>query len=241
MDSLNLPVKLKARLEDFTGRMKDVYGGSLISVILYGSASSGEFTERYSNVNVIVVLDDTSLESLSKAHSIVNSPRFGMISPVFFTEEYIVSSLDVFPIEFLDIIENHKILYGKDTVKALKVDNKNLRFQCEQELKSKLINIKKRYLTIKNKRDMENLLFKTFTSTLHIMRNLLRLKGCRSPYPKEDILSESEKAFQVDTTILSKILWAKNKRMALTRKDVDSLLAGFVKELEALSSATDRL
>ncbi len=241
MDSLNLPVKLKARLEDFTGRMKDVYGGSLISVILYGSASSGEFTERYSNVNVIVVLDDTSLESLSKAHSIVNSPRFGMISPVFFTEEYIVSSLDVFPIEFLDIIENHKILYGKDTVKAFKVDNKNLRFQCEQELKSKLISIKNRYLTVKNKRDLQNLLFKTFTSTLHIMRNLLRLKGRRSPYLKEEILSESEKAFGVDTTILSKILWAKNKRMALTRKDVDSLLAGFVKELEALSSATDRL
>lgn len=241
MDSLKLSVKLKTSLEDFTERMKDVYGGSLVSVVLYGSATGGEFTEKYSNVNVIVVLTDTSLENLSKAHSIVNSPRFGIISPVFFTEEYIVSSLDVFPIEFLDIIENHVILYGKDVVKALKVDNKNLRFQCEQELKSKLINIKKRYLAIKNKRDMESLLFKTFTSTLHIMRHLLRLKGCRSPYLKEDILSESEKAFGIDATIFSKILWARNKKMALTYKDVDSLLAGFVKELEALSSATDRL
>jgi hypothetical protein len=241
MDSLKLPVKLKAGLKDFTERMKDIYDGSLISVILYGSAASGEFIEKYSNVNVIVVLDDTSLGNLSKAHSIVSSPQFGMISPIFFTEEYIVSSLDVFPIEFLDIIENHMILYGKDVVKALKVDNKNLRFQCEQELKSKLINIKKRYLTIKNKRDMESLLFRTFTSVLHIMRNLLRLKGCRSPYLKEEVLSESEKTFGVDTTIFSKILWAKNKKMALTCKDADSLLAELVKELEALSSATDRL
>ena len=69
MDSLKLPVKLKTSLEDFTERMKDVYGGSLISVVLYGSATGGEFTEKYSNVNVIVVLTDTSLENLSKAHS----------------------------------------------------------------------------------------------------------------------------------------------------------------------------
>jgi hypothetical protein len=164
-----------------------------------------------------------------------------MISPVFFTEEYINSSLDVFPIEFLDITENYSVLYGRDLVKSLKVDNRNLRFQCEHELKSKLINIKKLYLSTKDKAELENLLFKTFTSSLHIMRNLLRLKGIHPPYLKEEILNAAERALGVDTVILSKILWAKNKKMPLTRKDVDALLAGFIKELESIVSVVDKL
>jgi hypothetical protein len=73
------------------------------------------------------------------------------------------------------------------------------------------------------------------------MRNLLRLKGRRSPYPNEEILIESEKAFGADVTVLSKILWAKKKKMPLTHEDVEALLAGLVRELEALSSAADRL
>lgn len=241
MDGLNLPAELKGRLENFTERLKDLYRDALVSVVLYGSASSGEFTKRYSNVNVMVVLDDTSLANLSRAYSIINSRQFSMISPVFFTEDYIKSSLDVFPIEFLDITENYAILYGRDLVKDLKVDNKNLRFQCEQELKAKLINIKKLYLSTKDKRGLENLLFRTFTSSLHIMRNLLRLKGVRPPYLKEEILNASEKALGVDTTILSKILWAKNKKMPLTHKDVDTLLAGLAKELESIVSVVDKL
>lgn len=241
MDGSNLPAELRTRLENFTARLKDLYKDALISVVLYGSASSGEFAKKYSNVNVMVVLDDTSLPNLSKAYPIVGSGRFGMISPVFFTEEYIKSSLDVFPIEFLDITENYSILHGKDIVKDLKVDGKNLRFQCEQELKSKLINIKKLYLSTKNKRDLENLLFKTFTSSLHIMRNILRLKGVHPPYLKEEILNASEKTLGIDTTILSEILWAKNKKMPLSRKDVDALLAGLVKELESIVSVVDKL
>jgi len=235
-------VKLKANLDDFIARLKDVYRDALASVVLYGSASSGEFTEARSNVNLMVVLDDTSLASLSRACPVVNSRKFSAIKAVFFTEEHIRSSLDVFPIEFLDIAENHTILYGKDVVSGLKIDDRNLRFQCEQELKSKLINIKKHYLAAKGKRDLENLLFKTFTSVLHIMRNLLRLKGCRPvPYLKDEILSESEKTFGIDTAILNKILWAKNKKMSLTHKDVYALLDGFVKELEALASIAGKL
>lgn len=241
MNDLKLPAKLTNTLEEFVAELKNVYADGLVAAILYGSAASGEFAEKYSNVNVLVVLSDTGLTNLSKASTIVSSSKFKMIKPVFFTEEYIKSSLDVFPIEFLDIKENYSVLCGKDVIRALTVDIKNLRFQCEQELKSKLINIKKNYLLIKNKKDLESLLFKTFTSTIHIMRNLLRLKGQQPPYIKERVLSAAEKTFGVDTTILSKILWAKNKKMALTHTDIDTLLTGFVKELETMSSAVDKL
>jgi len=238
---LKLPVKVKAALDDYIVGLRATYTKDLVSVILYGSASSGEFTDRYSNVNVMVVLKETSLPNLSRAHPLVSSKKFSMISPVFFTEEYIFSSLDVFPIEFLDIVENYTVLYGKDIMSGIKVDSRNLRFQCEHELKSKLINIKRRYLISNKQKELENLLFTTFTSTLHIMRNMLRLKGINPPYMKEAILSEYEIVFGRDIKTLSKILWAKNKKMALTYRDIDALLVGFVAELEIIASAVDKL
>ena len=241
MDELKLPAKFKAALNGYVRGLKAIYNNGLVSVVLYGSASSGEFTEKYSNINLMVILDDTGLSNLSKAYPLVRSKKFDIITPVFLTEEYIRTSLDVFPIEFLDIIENHTLLYGRDVISGLNVEGRNLRFQCEQELKSKMINIKKRYIKAGSRSDLEDLLFTTFTSTLHIMRNMLRLKGVRPPYLKDAVLDEYERYFGMDATLLREILWAKNKKMALTAKDIDALLAGFVSELELVSYAADKL
>jgi len=241
MDELKLTQKAMSVLEDFVKKLRQIYKDGLVSVVLYGSASSGEFAEKHSNINLMVVLADTTLPSLAKAHGLVNSARFRAIQPIFFTEDYIKSSLDIFPIEFLDIAENHTVLYGKDVVKDLRVDTRNLRFQCEQELKSRLLNVKKQYLLAKNRAEMERLLFKTFTSILHILRNVLRLKGRQPPYLKEEILSQIGKEFGVDTHVFDEILWAKNKSMPLSHKDIDALLAGLAGELEDVVAAVDKM
>ena len=122
-------------------RARDIYRDELVSIILYGSAASGEFSARHSNVNIAVILRDTSLANLSRIAPLLNKYKFRPLKVIFFTEIYIKNSADVFPIEFLDIKENHKILYGSDLLAGLKIDIKNLRFQCEQELKSKILSV----------------------------------------------------------------------------------------------------
>ena len=241
MESLKLPQKENLLLEDYIGRLRKIYGDDLVSATLYGSAASGEFTEKRSNINLLIVLKATDIKTLSKACNIVSLPRFRDISPVFFTEDYIRTSTDVFPIEFLDMKENYSVLYGRDVLGGLRIDTRNLRFQCEQELKSKLITVKRQYLSACGRQELENLLFRTFTSCLHIMRNLLRIKGKEPPYLKSRILSDIEREFSVDTTVLTEILWAKAKKMQLTHSDVDALFAGFVKELEAIVGIVDKL
>jgi predicted nucleotidyltransferase len=241
MKELRLPRTVEKALARYTRKLQALYKKNLISVTLYGSAASGEFIDSRSNINLLVVLTDTGLATLARARSLVNAARFRMIHPVFFTEEYIKSSLDVFPIEFLDMKENRFVLYGKDVVSAITIDTKNLRFQCELELKSKLVNIKGHYLAADDRKSHEQLLFRTLTSALHIMRNILRLKGVEPPYRKAEILSEVERCCGVDTTVFSEILWAKSKNMTLTRKEIDALLTGMVRELEAIARVVDTL
>ena len=228
-------------LDNFAQELHKIYTDDLISVILYGSASSGEFVPRHSDLNILVVLKNDSPENLKKCSDIVNNWRFRNIRPVFFTQSYISSSNDVFPIEFLDMKENYKVLSGKDVLKDLSIDTKNLRFQCEQELRVKLFSLKQLYLH--KSRDipaLKHLLFKTSTSVMHILRNVLRVKGIQPPYLKNDILKLCAKEFEFDMTVWEKILAAKNKEIKLGVRELELSFVAFVKDLENIVAVVDR-
>ncbi|MEK6727083.1 MAG: hypothetical protein AABY28_00205 [Candidatus Omnitrophota bacterium] len=240
MEELNIPEKLKNNLQSFIQGLKDVFGDDLISLILYGSAASGEFVNRHSNLNLLVLLKSAELRDLKKASGLVG--RYRMVNPLFLTESYIASSTDTFPVEFLDMQENYLVLYGKDALKGIIVETKNLRFQCEQELKSKLINLRQLYLLMnKDKLALRNLLFKSFNSILHILRNVLRLSGKGVPYKKEDVLKGLVSEFNIDIDIWGKIFSAKKSEIKLSRHDIEPLFVNFVRELEKIVQVVDRL
>lgn len=240
MEELNIPEKLKNNLKSFIQGLKDVFREDLISLILYGSAASGEFVDKHSNLNLLVLLKSTELRDLKKASGIIG--KYRMINPLFLTESYIASSTDTFPVEFLDMQENYSVLYGKDALKGIVVETKNLRFQCEQELKSKLINLQQLYLLInKDKTALYNLLLKSFTSILHILRNVLRLKGKPVPYKKEEILKEIIPEFKIDIDIWGKILSAKKSEIKLSKHDIEPLFVNFVRELKKIVDVVDRI
>ncbi len=56
----------------------------------------------------------------------LSSPKQEKHLPLFLTEEQINSSTDIFPIEFLDMQENYTVIYGKDVLRDISVDIKNL-------------------------------------------------------------------------------------------------------------------
>lgn len=240
MKELNVPEKIKNMIQDFLNRLKALYGEDLISLVLYGSAASGEFVNKYSNLNFLIVLKSTDPEILKKATILVS--KFPQFSPLFFTERYIAESTDVFPIEFLDLKENNILLYGKDVLSGIEIDTRNLRFQCEQELKVKLISLRNAYVKINNDGPaLRAMLFRSATSILHILRNILRLKGRQPVYKKEDILKEVAKEFQIDITLLGNILAAKNNKVKLNDRDTEVLFGAFLRELEKIVEAVDRL
>ncbi len=241
MSGLNLTQRTKGIIDDFIHRLREVYRGELVSVILYGSAASGEFIEKHSNINLLIVLDNVSLDNLKKISSALNKNKFQALRPLFFSEDYIKNSLDVFPIEFLDMKENYVLLYGKDVLSGLEIDIKNLKAQCEQELKAKLINLKSIYLKSKDKSFLRDLLFKSCTSILHILRNLVRLKGSSPSYLKKDVLEEIQRELLIDTGNFRKILDLKNKNLRLNYKTIESLFFALVGDLEKIVDLVDKL
>jgi predicted nucleotidyltransferase len=240
MNDLNLQEKVKNSIRDFIERLKALYQGELISVILYGSGASGEFADKGSNLNFLVVLKNTQLDTLKAASGLIRKfPRF---HPLFFTEHYIATSNDIFPIEFLDIKENYRLLHGKDVMRDINIDTRNLRFQCEQELKARLLGLRNAYLAFhKNKAAMQEVLSKAITSVLHISRNVLRLKGRTPAYKKEDIIKELEQEFKINAPVWGKALAVKNKTVKLNGRESEALFIDLFNEVEKIADIVDRL
>jgi len=240
MKNLRLPAKLNQEITTFVQSLKKIYQEDLLSVILYGSGASGEFVTNHSNLNILVLLKSTQLRLLKKASRVVKESK--NLTPLFLTKEYIISSTDIFPIEFLDMQENYTVLYGQDILKEIHVDLKNLRFQCEQELKVKLLNLKQLYLSLNNRPvDLKEPLFKSFTSILHILRNVLRLKGAQPHYQKEDLLKQVAEYFKIDIGYWEKILAAKLKKIKITKTEIEELFSVLVDNLERITQDVDAL
>ena len=240
MQKLDLPDKLVRMLDDLVDGLKSIYKEGLISVILYGSAASGEYAGGHSNLNITIILDDARLSNVVKASGLFRKRRFRIVRPVFFTEEYITASKDVFPLEFLDMKENHSVLYGKDALQGLEIDLKNLRFQCEQELKSKLINMKEAYLANQDPADLKRLLFRLSTSILHILRNLAKMKGRVPPYSRKDAVKYLAETFGNDMAVFGRILDAKRGGARLAGRDIKKLFVEFADSAEKIVAIVDK-
>ena len=104
----------RGRLTSLAASLREAYGPDLVSVTLYGSAARGDQVAG-SDLNVVVVLRDLSLESLERGAGAVRSwQTAGNRSLLFFSPEWIERSADVFPLEFSDMRQWHVVIEGSD-------------------------------------------------------------------------------------------------------------------------------
>ena len=63
-------------------------------------------------------------------------------APTMMSEEEVHNSADCFPIEFRDMKDRRKVLYGVDVIADVKIDGKFYRAQVEHELRAKLFRLR---------------------------------------------------------------------------------------------------
>lgn len=179
---------MEKELTAFVSALRDVLGDRLSSVVLYGSAARGAHVPGKSDVNLMVVLKEADLGVLAGAQKAVR--RFKAESdfnPVFWVEGEISPASDVFALEFTDIRENHKVLFGPDPLSGISVDPRHFRFQIEFELRAKLLRLREIWLETRGDRGaMEKFLFKAGSSFFLLFSAAGKLPGAK-PVPPESL------------------------------------------------------
>lgn len=130
-------------LHDLVRKLEDAFSGRLISVILYGSGATGDVDANFSDLNILCVLKQITPRELMESEPIMHWWRgLGQPSPLLMSEEEANNSADSFPIEFRDMLDHRKILYGMDVIAGIEVDPKFYRAQLEHELRAKLFRLR---------------------------------------------------------------------------------------------------
>jgi Nucleotidyltransferase domain len=126
-------------LGEFVQKLRAAAGENLTSVVLYGSAAEGEFHPEYSDYNLLCLVGDTSFASLNRIAGAVEWWRKKKHHPpLVMTAKELKDTADVFSIEFIDMKQRHRVLYGDDALRDLHVPMHLHRSQLEYELREKL-------------------------------------------------------------------------------------------------------
>ena len=243
MDLEKLQPEVKKKFVHYLETMLKAHGDNVLSVFIYGSAASGTYIKGISDINSAIVFRELKFPTLKKSLKIVSKGISASVSaPLFLTREYISSSLDVFPIEFMDMKENHILVYGEDILSGITVRGEHTRLFCEQQLKGKLVRIREAYLEVGlSRKGMVSLLKESLNSLIPVFRNLIRLKGEVPPADKTGIIKSLSAIFGLDGEMFLHIHRSSAKQEKIASGEEDGLTDSFISEVEKLSIAVDKL
>src|SRR5229473_1262753 len=126
---------MERELTELVDRLKKAHGGRLVSVMLYGSGAGADHSSKYSDLNILCILSEVTPRELGQSEPVFRWwKERGNPAPLLLSEHEFQTSTDCFPIEFHDIIRQHRLLDGKDLAGSLQVDNSFYRAQVEHEL-----------------------------------------------------------------------------------------------------------
>ena len=228
---------------DITTDYKDVYGDNLISIMLYGSATGKDYRPGKSDINFMIVLSEVGIEHLDKAFEIVKKWRKRNVAiPLFLTENYVETSTDVFPIEYLNFKSNYVPVYGKDILKDLSFKPEFIRLQCEREIKGKLLLLRQVYLETSGKRRaLKDVTSQSIRAFVAFFEALLHVKGLELPKEKLQIIRATAQAFDLDSSVFEKLLDVKEDKVKLSDQDMRRLFQAYLTEVRKLSKLVDAL
>jgi hypothetical protein len=229
-------------LDELVTQLKDAYGETLSSVVLYGSAVAGEHIARKSDYNILVILVSVPLDRLAQVGAVLRAwGNDGNPSPMMFTDAEWRSSADVFPMEYADILERHRVLFGPDPCDGITVVRSDLRLQVEQQALGKLLHLRRGAMAAGvDEKAQVSLLEASLSTLMVVFRGVARLHG-ETPAQDYTELSRSVAAKAgFDSGPFERVVRHVRGIAKLERGDAGRVLQAYLAAMERLVSYLDR-
>ena len=235
---------MQQAFNEFIQDLKAAHGDNLASVVLYGSAASGEFQPRKSDYNLLIALNKIAPADLRAAQAPLREwKRMGHPIPTYFTVTELRDAADVFPIEFHQMESSRLVLFGIDPLASLKISDENLRHQTEYELRSKLLQLRRHYIPASVDTDkLKTLMSESLSSFAALFRAVLILQGFEPPVTKREIVAMTAKKLSVDEKPFGMIFAIRdNDAPNLNEKQAHDLFADYLAQIERVIEFVDKV
>lgn len=230
-------------LDQLVAKLNKALGGNLVSVVLYGSAATGDHQEKFSDYNVLAILTKITPDELRAAEPVFKWWREqGSPSPLLLTEHELKTSTDCFAIEFHDIREHHRILHGPNLVDSLEIDRSFYRAQVECQLRTKLLRLRQKAGGIlSDKNALRQLLVDSVSTFCVLFRHALILDGVAAPVRKREIAEAAGRHFGIDAAPFLTLLELRGQKTKGKEIEPEPLLARYIIQIEKVIDAVDVL
>jgi predicted nucleotidyltransferase len=230
-------------LAEFVQKLRTAAGENLTSVILYGSAADGEFHADYSDVNLLCVVLDTSFASLSKLADVVEWWRKKKHHPpLVVTKRELKDTADVFSIEFIDMKQRHRILYGNDVLHDLNVPMHLHRSQLEYELREKLFLLRQHILLTGSE---EKVLWETMLNSLSsfttLFRHALIEMGDLERKHSREAVQELASRLNFDGSAFVQLMDVRAQKMDRKQLGASDVATKYLTAIEKVAAAVDTM
>ena len=228
-------------LEELVRQLRAAYGAPLSCVVLYGSAASGEHVRKKSDYNVLVLLDRFDAGTLAAVSAVARAWRdAGNPPPMTMTVDEWRRSSDVFPMEYADILERHRVLHGTPPFEGISVSREHLRLQLEQQVMGKLLQLRQGALLAgtDGKRQLE-LIAASLSTIMVLFRAVIRLTA---ETPVGDNVAIAERVAQIagfDATPFTRAARHHRGEASIAPDDAGAALVGYLSGVERLDAFLD--
>lgn len=231
------------QINEFISRLRAASGENLLSVILYGSAADGEFHPDFSNVNLLCVLRESSFSALTAiAPAVEWWAKQKHHEPLVLTREEVERSTDVFSIEFLDMQQRHRVLFGEDVLSGLQIPMHLHRAQLEYELREKLILLRERLLLATgDKKQLWELMLSSLSTFTTLFRHALIALGEMPPNAKRDVVQALAVRTPFDATAFLQLLDIREHKAETKQFDVTDTFARYLAAVQQVTAAVDKM
>jgi hypothetical protein len=144
MDAPN-PMSMSAAQQSATAALAAdlhrIFGQRLHALVAYGLAGDDQL------LHTLALVDEVTFPDLAAcAPSVHRWRRAGLAVPLLLARDEFERSLDVFPVEYGEIVANHVTIVGHDPFAGAHIAEADLRRSCELQAKSHLIHLREGFL-----------------------------------------------------------------------------------------------
>jgi hypothetical protein len=236
---IEIPQDIFAEItEDF----QKAFGSDLLSVILYGSGAGSHYIPGKSDLNFMIVLKDAGLNDLERGIPIVTRWQKKRVTFIFMTIDFIRSSSDSYPVEFLDMKLHNILVFGEDVLADLRLEPCHLRLQMERELKGKIFHLQHGFLETEGReKGLRELIRLSLGTFIPLFKALLFLKGYEIPHSRREVVKALSSAFPIEAGIFLKCIDIREGIGKYPAGEIKNLFKSYYGEIARLSALIDAM
>ena len=159
---------LAAALQD----LQNIFADRLLAMVAYGQPDATPATS-------LAIVGAITADDLDRCASRAASwHRAGRATPLLLTREEFAGSLDAFPIEYGEILDTRRLIFGSDPFAGLSIRTEDLRREIETLVKGHLVHLRENYIDCRGRQsDINALVTDGAPGFRLILRRFARLEG----------------------------------------------------------------